>query len=403
MESDNTSAGRTSHLAATIGSICPGRTATRPPTRSHVAFSTLPVNNVCIQDVCKPFALCPSRFELQRIRLAAQEVTDHQSIPRRIFEHLHKEAQLVTGIASIVLAKGVHSLSNGLSVIAELPRRANEQRLRRRRSYEELHKVASATALFEQARGHEERLDLRAAIAALESALVLEPANAPVLCLLSKQWTDHTFLEGLQPADVRAVNERAIHLARQAQASDPALSLAHCAECISKGRLATFEPNPRRKLQLAKEAQEAAYAALERDTADDIAHHLIGRWNVGMAGLNVFVRACIRYVFGTEFRPGTMEDALRCYEAAKALRPDRIIHRVELARCYEHFGQRDRALTELQACLGLPLEDINARQMLKEGTDLLAKLDPSFKIVLGSDFDTKHVVPADDLCGAVPV
>ena len=30
-----------------------------------------------------------------------------------------------------------------------------------------------------------------------------------------------------------------------------------------------------------------------------------------------------------------------------------------------------------QACLSLPLEDINARQMLEEGVALLAKLDPA--------------------------
>ena len=120
------------------------------------------------------------------------------------------------------------------------------------------------------------------------------------------------------------------------------------AESIGKGRKALFEAGPRAKLLLAKQAQEAAYRALELNHKDDVAHHLIGRWNVGMAGLNFFVKACIKYVFGTNFRSGTMADALKCYEAAVSLRPDRIIHRVELARCYEHFGRREEAVSELR-------------------------------------------------------
>ena len=42
-------------------------------------------------------------------------------------------------------------------------------------------------------------------------------------------------------------------------------------------------PTPIPQVRLAKEAQEAAAAALAADPGDDVAHHLAGRWNYEMA------------------------------------------------------------------------------------------------------------------------
>jgi tetratricopeptide (TPR) repeat protein len=201
---------------------------------------------------------------------------------------------------------------------------------------------------FTQALELQGLLDLHGALECLTHAHEAEPGNAEVLTLASKMWTDHTYLPGMQRRDIMRCNERAIFLAKAAQAADSGYSLAHSAECISKGRLASFERNPKRMLELAKEAQEAAYRALECNAEDDIAHHLMGRWHVGMATLNVIVRQCIKYVFGTEFRPGTMEGALKSYRSAVAIRPDRVIHRIELARCLVAFGYKDEALRELK-------------------------------------------------------
>jgi tetratricopeptide (TPR) repeat protein len=101
-------------------------------------------------------------------------------------------------------------------------------------------------------------------------------------------------------------------------------------------------------LELAKEAQQAAFRAIECDRQDDIAHHLLGRFNYGMASLNIIVRQLIKVVFGSDFRSGTMDDALNYYQNAAALRPDRVIHRVELGRLFVNFGQYEDAIRELE-------------------------------------------------------
>lgn len=206
----------------------------------------------------------------------------------------------------------------------------------------------TAAALLQHALECQAALDLHGALLSLERARQLEPANAPVLALASKVWTDHTYLDDVSRGDIKRVNEKAIALARRAQAADGRYAPAHCAECVCKGRLAEFEERVKVKLALAKEAQDAAYRALERDQNDDFAHHLIGRWNKGMADLNFLVKQVIKHVFGTEFRPGTNEGARAAYEEAVRLRPDRLVHKVELARVLADMGQKQAAAALIQ-------------------------------------------------------
>eukprot|EP00892_Ulva_mutabilis_P000984 jgi/Ulvmu1/10887/UM007_0063.1 len=249
----------------------------------------------------------------------------------------------------------------------------------------------SAQEHFLESIGHQNNCDLQGALECLTKAHQLEGNSAQIITFASKQWTDHTYVPGTGREEVQRCNKRAIALAKAAQKVDSTYSLAWSAECISKGRLATFERNPKRILQLAKEAQEAAYKALEADSHDDIAHHLMGRWHVGMSSLNAVVRTLIKYVFGTEFRPGTMAQALECYQRAASLRPDRVIHRVELAKTFLEFAQEEDAIRELKAAFELPMEDINARQMLKEAAGILERLEPDTKYTKASVADKINV------------
>lgn len=223
-----------------------------------------------------------------------------------------------------------------------LQRVSNAQMLRSCRPAED-----TAQSLITHALECQKALDLQGALVALERARRLEPSNAKVLTLASKQWTDHTYLDGMQRADVLRVNAKAIELAARAQRADPAFSLAHSVECICRGRLAEHERSPTRVLQHAKDAQTAVFRALECDADDDLAHHLIGRFNAGMATLNFMVRGVVKCVFGSDFRPGTLANAEESYLRAIALRPDRLVHKVELARVYSMTNRKDEAVALL--------------------------------------------------------
>lgn len=77
--------------------------------------------------------------------------------------------------------------------------------------------------------------------------------------------------------------------------------------------------------------------------------------------LNFVVRALIKMVFGATLGPGSHAEALSAYQRAVDLAPDRLIHRVELARTALRLGQVTRAARELQVwthedtCLSSPM------------------------------------------------
>lgn len=150
------------------------------------------------------------------------------------------------------------------------------------------------------------------------------------------------------------------------------------AECVSKGRLALFSDN-KTKVRLAKEAQEAARAALALEPGNDLAHHLMGRWHYEMAQINFVMRQLIRIVYGAALSPGRFEDALSEFESAVSLNPHKLIHRVELGRTHLRLGHRRQAYEQLSASLALEVEDINAKLQREDAELLLDKLRGEFE------------------------
>ncbi|GBF98259.1 hypothetical protein Rsub_10922 [Raphidocelis subcapitata] len=223
----------------------------------------------------------------------------------------------------------------------------------------------------------ERSLQLREALACYQSALALDPSNLENLCRVAKQWSDLTYEPGATTDDVVVANSKAVEYADRAIALAPQWSGGYVAACVSRGRLALVSDN-KTKVRLAKEAREAAVTALELDPTDDLAHHLMGRWHYEMAQINFVVRQLVRLVYGASLAPGTLTDALAEFQAAAALSPGRLIHRVELGRTYLRLGRKAEALRELQAGVELEVEDVNAALERDEAEAMLARLRREF-------------------------
>lgn len=82
----------------------------------------------------------------------------------------------------------------------------------------------------------------------------------------------------------------------------------------------------------------------------DLSHHLMGRWHYEMAQLNRIVRTLIRVAFSTDLPPGTIQDALSCYQQAAKLNPGCVAHQVEIGRCLSRLGRRADAMEALEVC-----------------------------------------------------
>ncbi|KAL6773890.1 hypothetical protein ACKKBG_A22925 [Auxenochlorella protothecoides x Auxenochlorella symbiontica] len=222
----------------------------------------------------------------------------------------------------------------------------------------------------------ERQYNVQLAVECFEEALRLEPDSLALHCLAAKQWTDLSLALAAEDGEARrAANSRSAELTAAALAMAPGCAHAHVLGSIAAGRLAALAPGARQKVGLAAAAQAAAGAALAADPDNDHAHHLLGRWHYEMARVNPTLRALGRMAYGSALVAGSREAALEAYLRAAALRPGRLIHRVECGRVLLDLGRREEAQGHLRAALACEAEDLNAWHSLKDARRMLAQLD----------------------------
>lgn len=181
---------------------------------------------------------------------------------------------------------------------------------------------------------------------------------------------------------------RALKLARRCAALAPELSTAHLAVAAALGRLALYS-DTRTKVQMSDEVLHTAERIVAADPGDDYGWHSLGRWHYEMSRLNLAAKLVIKlYYQGSAFN-ASMDVATRAYERAVELAPGRLVHRVELAKCYEAQGERTKALEQLEAATGCDVEDMNAVNVLTAGLQQQERLKKaqSLRVRAGDDGD----------------
>lgn len=219
----------------------------------------------------------------------------------------------------------------------------------------------------------ERELDLEGAIKQLERAVELQPENLKYLTMLSKQYTDMSFAPHISVQEARDFNHKALEIAERIVELKPTDPHGYIARGVSKGRLAYYSNN-RQKIELAREAEDSVRDALVLDQRSDLGHHLLGRFHYEMAGLNVLCRAFVRVVYGQTIAPGSYEEALKEFEIANKLKPDRLIHKIQLGKTHVKLGNKQEAIDSLQEAMELDVIDINDHLEQRDGVEILRKL-----------------------------
>jgi hypothetical protein len=184
---------------------------------------------------------------------------------------------------------------------------------------------------------------------------------------------------------------------RQAIELTPDNPRAHLASAISLGRLGAFAPRAacplpsltwraappargtalwssnQRKIEISRTVRERVIAALKLSPDDDVALHVLGRWEYEMDCVGFAVRMVVKMVYGG-LEVGSLSEAHRCLARAIALRPERLVHRVVMARILLKMGKQDEAVEQLEVALSLPVEDVNASHERAEATRMMLKL-----------------------------
>ena len=131
----------------------------------------------------------------------------------------------------------------------------------------------------------------------------------------------------------------------------------------------------RDKVRMSNEIRSLALRAVAADSTHDGAQHLLGRWHYEVMRLSGFERFIARSILGgEEFGKASWSEAERHLERAVALDPQRIYHRLELARILAARKDRAAAAAELERIAALPDQVAADSTYRREARDLLNKL-----------------------------
>lgn len=199
----------------------------------------------------------------------------------------------------------------------------------------------------------------------------LDPDNAALLVKIARQ---HVFrMTGLKSkadkiASCRtalAYAERAVKLAPDE--CDPHLSVAIC-----WGKL-TPMLGSREAVAASHIIKTEAETAVKLNPRNDYAWHMLGRWHQELADVGGVTRALALVVYGG-LPAASFEEAVRCFDRAIDLRPDRLIHHVELGRTYAAMGRKDDAVKCLRKGLAMPDTEKDDPETKQRGAAALKKL-----------------------------
>ena len=208
------------------------------------------------------------------------------------------------------------------------------------------------------------------ALALFEQAAKLDPGNAQILLRISQQYSN-LISQAKSPSEALDFGNRSLDAAKQAVALAPDNSKAHLALAVAYGRLTDLVDN-RTKVEYSRYVKSEAEKTLQLDPSDDIAYHVLGRWEFGVATLNPVLKLIARFVYGG-MPEASLEDAEADYKKAIEIAPNRVIHHAELARVYMALGDTGNARSEWQKELTLKPDDNESQNDLKEARENLSR------------------------------
>ncbi len=210
------------------------------------------------------------------------------------------------------------------------------------------------------------------ALVVIQQADQLSPENAEILYRLAKQKAQ-LMLDAKSSAERKQLGAEALDAAQRAVAADPKSAEAHLSLAIVYGRLAQDE-SARRKVELSRLIRDEAEIAAKLDPREDYAWHVLGRWNYEMANFNAVLKALAQAIYG-KFPDASNEKAVEYLEKSVALRPDRVVHQIELGRAYLAIGEKDKARAALEKGLSLPSVAKDDNETKERGRKALSQLN----------------------------
>jgi len=196
-------------------------------------------------------------------------------------------------------------------------------------------------------------------------------SNAPNLCVLSRRFCDLMYLTNAAAAK-KDLLQRALQCAQQAVAVAPEHATAHASLAVCFAQRCAFD-NVKGRLADSRQFKLQAEKALALDPRQDIAYYLLGRWNYAIANLDLLSRAYVKAIYGG-LPQASNQAAIKDFQKAIALAPNRILYRAGLAMVYAAVGKKDLEIAELEKCRALKPSDREDAEAQRDAEKRLAAL-----------------------------
>ncbi len=228
-----------------------------------------------------------------------------------------------------------------------------------------------ANTLIQQGEALDQKYQAEDALTFYLPAEKLQPDNADLLVKIARQYIYR--MTSLESAEEKLASAKTAQVyAERAVKADPKNSDAHLSIAVSLGRQIQLQGG-REKVAASKPIKESAEKAAKLNPRNDYAWHILARWHQGIAGANSLMLSLARLIYG-EIPPASNADAVKYFEKAIALRPDRLIHHMELGRTYAQMGKTDEARQLINKALAMPNREKDDAETKERGRKTLAAL-----------------------------
>ena len=231
--------------------------------------------------------------------------------------------------------------------------------------------ASSAAGLIAKGDAYYEQLNAHQSLKYYLPAERLDPKNVRLLVHISREYR-HLMSDASNPAEKLRLGYLALTYAKRAAALGPDDAEAQLAVAITYGKLQPLESN-HQKIETSRIIKTEADKTLRLNPQSDLAWHILGRWNMGYAELTGVRRTLAELAYG-KLPATTYQDAANCFEKAIELKPDRLMHYIELGRVYSHMGRTDEARRLIKKGLAMKETEKDDPETKRTGEEELAKL-----------------------------
>ncbi|MFZ4766205.1 MAG: hypothetical protein ACOYMN_14745 [Roseimicrobium sp.] len=199
----------------------------------------------------------------------------------------------------------------------------------------------------------------------------IAPANVPLLMRIARQYR-HLMSDANTSEMKLKLGHLSLSYALRAAALAPSDSEAQLSPAITYGKMLSYQTSKQQRDE-ASLIKTAADKALKLDPLNDNAWHVLGRWHQGLASVGMLKRTIGSVIYGS-LPSSTYAEAIRCFDKAIAINPNRLRHHIELGKTYALMGNSVAARRYLEKGIGMPNTEKDDPELKARGREALATL-----------------------------